>query len=306
MLQLLEKIGILAVVVGLSTPALAAPELSGRYRGSLGALRLSTEASTGWIRGQFESGGECGYLPGQGILEGELEGHVLVGRVFLCQSGPSCEAHFFPVLAIIDRDDGTLSAMVKLDPGCSSPALDEQGILLLQPAEQGEPATSALQLARGKVGKKAAERAQRSYLKAVRAVSSRPANFSRVKALALEAISYDPEHWQAYELLGVAEMELNNPAAAAVALKRSLELNRESADTHYNLACAYARLRQRALALESLKAAVRYGFDAAEHMEADPDLSAVFAGDPEFKVLAEEAARNHQKSEKGRRHQGRL
>ena len=294
--QLLEKIGVLAVLIGISTPASAATGISGRYRGSLGVLRVSTEARTGWITGQFESGGNCGYLPGQGVLEGQTEGNVFVGRVFLCQRGPSCESKFYPVMAVVDPDDGSLSAMLKLDDGCASPALNARGMLVLQPLEEGEdelatgPA-SAVQLARGKVDKKAAERAQRIFLQAVRAIYSKPPNYPQAKTLAQEAVSYNPGHWEAYLLLGVAEMKLGNPDAAIEAYKRSAMVNRTHADTHYNLACAYAHLHERERALESLKQAVGYGFDASDDMGVDPDLNAMFAGDPQFKLLAEQVAK---------------
>lgn len=299
MAQIPVKTSIIAVLTVLSSPAFADPGLTGRWRGELGTLRFETEAQTGAIVGHFEAGGSCGFLPGQGVFEGVLKGNVIAGRVMLCQSGPQCPAKFYPALAVVNRADNSLAAYVKLDEGCTSPVLADNRIVLL-PAEDAElaadrsnGASSAAMLARVKVDKRAAERADRAYANAVRAISQRNPDYQEARLQAQDAVSLNREHWKAYMLLGVAEMKLDNPDAALDAYRRSQLLNGQNADVHYNLACAYAKLKQRERAVSSLRTAVELGFDGAQFMLADEDLSSVFGpNDPEFKQLLGRAEQN--------------
>ena len=53
---------------------------------------------------------------------------------------------------------------------------------------------------------------------------------------------------------------------------------------HYNLACSHALMGQLDPALDALEAAIQRGYDDADHMAADEDLSALHA-DPRFRAL---------------------
>lgn len=285
--------GILAFAAVLSVPAWAAPILEGRFEGPLGVLRLQTEAG-GRVTGQVEAGAACSWLIGQTVLEGHLEGNVFAGRVFVCQTGPSCTSRSYPVLAIVDQDDKTLSARVKLEVGCQSPALKSDGALVLTPVSEAARPTSAAHVARGKLDRRRVEKADRAYQSAVRMATARQPDLREARQLAEEATSIDQSHWKAYLLRGGIEMRLNNPDAAVQSYSRAQALNPRFADTYFKLASAHARLQDRALAMENLKMAVDRGFRSSEDLTSDPDLSTLFALDPEFRALAEKIGRTAQ------------
>lgn len=284
--------GFLAFAAVLSAPAWAAPTLSGRFEGPLGVLRLQTD-ETGRVTGQVDSAVACPWMQGQTILEGQLEGNVFAGRVHLCQTGPSsCAPKFHPLLAVVDRDDNALFAHVTLDAGCDSPALKNRRALVLAPVNEAARPSSASQVARGKVDRRRVEKADRAYQSAVRLLTGRQADFRQARQLAEEATSIDQGHWKAYLLRGVIEMRLGNPVAAIGAYERAQVLNPKFADTYYKLACAHARLEDRAEALENLRKAIDRGFQSTEDLTSDPDLTRLFAADPEFRALAEQAGRS--------------
>src|SRR4051812_2159002 len=105
------------------------PALSGHYRGELGTLQLETEE--GRVNGLYEAGGACEFNVGRRVLEGQLVGNVLVGSVTLCLVGAECKERSLPVAAFYSAADRSLTAQVKLPPGCSSPALREGRLTLV-------------------------------------------------------------------------------------------------------------------------------------------------------------------------------
>lgn len=298
MFQIFEKTGVVLLLALALLPSSAAASngLSGRFRGDLGTLRFDTKAETRQVVGAFETGGTCGFLPGQAVLDGTMEGNTFVGHVLLCQTGTACESRFYPLLGFVNPEDGTFSAIVKLDTNCRSPVLGERKVLTLKRVPESEVAaasgTSAAELARGKVDKKLQARAERAFRLGGEAISSRPPDLLTARARAREAISLDQSHTASYLLLGVAEMRLGHVDSAITAYKRSLALNEGIADAHYNLACAYARQKDRELALRHLRRAAELGFNEAGALTQDRDLTALFEHDAEFKSVAERVARN--------------
>lgn len=66
--------------------------------------------------------------------------------------------------------------------------------------------------------------------------------------------------------------------------KRLAVLCPEDPLVFYNLACSFALTGSADQAIESLEAAVRFGYDEPEHMSKDPDLESLH-GDERFKKL---------------------
>lgn len=301
MAQIPGKTGLVALWTVLATPVFAAVPLEGRFQGPLGTLRFQTVDETGWVKGTSEGGGSCDYLAGQGVVEGRFEGTVFAGHVFLCQSGAECPEKSYPILAFYDAEEGTLSGMVKLDPGCTSPALQNRRVLTLKAAnDPSQPPPSATMLARGKDQKRNVELANEAFKKALRAVSARDPNYKLVREYARTTLSHNQEHWDAYQLWGVAEMKLGNPAAALNAYGLALHGNKQNAITHYNMACAYARMKDRQRALDSLGRAAELGFDEHAAMQRDEDLAPYLASDPDFKAVAERVAQNKKRPRRNR------
>ncbi len=284
----LARTAVLALVALASTPALAEPELSGAWRSELGVLRL--DSTEGRLTGHYEEGGACGFLPERRVLEGNFEGDVLVGTVILCQSGTACGEKVYPILGFYNPAARSLSAHVRLDPGCSSPALRD-GLLSFQAVETAEApkhTSSAAQLARMKTSRRDAEGQARKAFALARRMLER-GDFKGARAQLEMGLSYDDDNWAAYIQLGVAQMHLDNPRGAVEAYQRAIALNGKDPIAYFNLACAFSRLNDRGRAMEFLRLAIRHGFAEASAMSTDKDLTRMFHDDPEFKQLLSRA-----------------
>lgn len=303
MTQALKTIGVLALLLLIGGEAAASPILSGRWRGELGNVRLQTR--DGVVTGHYESGGRCDFLAGQRVLEAHFEGNVLVGKVSLCQQGAACREKVYSVLAFYDPDDGSLSAHVRLDEGCSSPALKHNRVLTLQAPEAGsEDRGSALAVARTnqRIARKSAQLAERHFTEGRRLLESK--DFRGAKAEYEAGLSYHEDNVYAYIQLGVIQMQLDNPPAALDAYRKASALKPTDPLIAYNMACAYARLKDRDRALDHLKVALRKGFgkhpDDAKAMSADKDLSSLLANDPEYKALLDKVWELSARARRGR------
>ncbi len=106
------------------------------------------------------------------------------------------------------------------------------------------------------------------------------------------AISLGPWNPEGYVNLGVVYQKQGMLDSAAVLYLRALKIDPELPDAHYNLACVQAQQRGQAdAALESLRLAIKYGFDQPEHIISDKDLK-LLHGTPAFEGLIAEAFPN--------------
>ncbi len=281
--------GLLTLLSSLSWGA--SPTLSGLYRADeLGLLLFVTQ--DGRASGKYHSGGDCLFQGDQQIVEGQFEGNLIAGTVMLCQSGAACGQKVYPFLGFYDPSEGTLTADIKLDAGCSSPALVGNRLLFRQVSPE-EKAGAAKAGFRKKVSsKKNLELHRRALLEARRLLET--GDYSQAAQQFELGISYHEQNWAAYFLLGVAEFKRGNVLKAIDSYERARELARQSRqefpDIHYNLACAHSRRGDKRAALaERLKKAVSLGFDQPEQMGTDLDLNKLLGDDPEFKRLIDQS-----------------
>jgi hypothetical protein len=274
-------------------PAWGAPTLNGPYSGELGVVLLETEQG-GRVSGHFEHGGQCAFDPERRVLEGQFEGGVLVGTVTLCQAGPACKERTYPLLAFFNPSDKSLSADIKLEADCTSPALKGKRLVLLpsSSAADAEPTQDAMVRKRLKHNGELAKRAFLSGQKALRT-----GDFQQAKSQFEIGLSFDERNFAGYLGLGVAEQNLGHTRRALEAFSRSAELKPDHPDPYFNIACAYARLGDKKEALSNLDRAVKYGFDEPDLMSGDHDLGKVLSDDPEFRALIAKAR------DQGARHQ---
>src|SRR5947208_1453034 len=120
--------GLAAFLASVPALAAAASNLSGLYKGDLGILEFNTEGTH--VAGRLQVPSACDFSGEPLLVEGELEGNVLVGKVMLCQTGAACPQKSYPLVAFYNATDLSLSGDVRLDPGCSSPALKGSRLLL--------------------------------------------------------------------------------------------------------------------------------------------------------------------------------
>jgi non-specific serine/threonine protein kinase len=107
-------------------------------------------------------------------------------------------------------------------------------------------------------------------------------------ARALERqIEIVPEDARARVLLAVTYIEESRIAEATDQVQRAIELRADDANIHYNAACVYGLLGDKAKALATLKKATELGASNWDWIARDTDLICLH-GDPEFERLIEE------------------
>lgn len=284
MVQTLRTTGLILLVAGLSSPAFGGPPraVEGRYEGGLGVLEFQTE-SGGRIVGRYGEGGACNFDLQRPVVDGELEGNVFVGTVTLCQEGPACEERAYPVLAFVSAD-GTLSADVKLEPGCKSNALSGTRLTL-----KALPGGVVLASAKKKPRKKRDE-----CIEALKrgTVLLQKRDYAGASYYFAEGLECNADNWPAYLGIGIAELRRGRVDEAMTAFHRAQKLARaggeEDAGIYFNLACGYSRQGEKARALEALESSVKLGWADPKAMVDDPDL-APLRDDPKFKALVDRA-----------------
>ncbi|HEX8440988.1 tetratricopeptide repeat protein [Archangium sp.] len=301
-----RTIGLAALLAAVPVSAWAGVALSGSYQADvLGRVEVRTERER--LVAYPTEGGACGLERRRPVLEGEFQGHVLVGRLTLCVQGDSGPAEdTLPILAFYSPVDRSLTAWVRLREGRPSPGLGAEGLLLLQPAPEAVPAapqarTGAASVARLRTEKRNPEAAKESLEKAnkllvgMKDVKGSVAEFER-------SITHDDRNWVAFFGLGTAQLMLRQAPEAIEALVRARHLNAREPSIHYHLACAYSQLADKPRAMESLRQAVKFGYASADGSFQDEDLDGLLGSEPEYLGLANQAVVNS-KNPAGRRQQ---
>lgn len=288
----------LALAALLPCSALAAtPVLSGLYAvGEVGLVDFTTQ--DGKVTGRLKLSGACSFSGDTQVVTGAFEGNVLVAQVLLCQEGASCPAErTYPMLGFW-RDD-VVAGQVRLEPACSSPALDGKA-LFIRPASVEEK-----QKVLGGQGS-AAQHAQKQHhgdpvVMASEAIASgkqhlEQQNYGQAREAFKVSVELDPR-WEAYNGLGVSEVKLNRARASLEAFDKALELAAKAKvgtdgvqEIHYNRACALAALGETKNAVAALRTALKVGGAASlvPALAKDPDLEPI-RGDAEFKKLYADA-----------------
>ncbi len=83
----------------------------------------------------------------------------------------------------------------------------------------------------------------------------------------------EPDHLEALAALGHLYTEAGRYRAGLEVDRRLVKLLPHDPIVRYNLACSLALIGEREAAIAELERAVALGYDEAEHMERDPDLT---------------------------------
>lgn len=246
-----------------SVASAAQPPLlvSGQYRvGELGVLNLAV--STGprvTVKGLYVSGTRCAFTDTDQLLEGELEGTSLVGKLTTCMEGPGCQSPgVIPFVGVIN--EGVVTAYLSLPTGCTAPGLDVR-LLRISPTIETLKGAAAAAYER-----KDWPSVQLYFRRATETPEGRD----------------DP---RLLELLGSAYNGGKQYAEGRQVLQRALSLapgrlsNEDKATLLYNLACSEANLGGRdaaapGRAIELLRQALQTGKRGqfSNELAADPDL----------------------------------
>jgi hypothetical protein len=259
--------------------------LSGLYRvGEAGLLDFSTQGAS--VVGHALGGGACAFPAGLPVVTGGFEGSTFVGSVLLCQEGAGCNPQRTVPLVAFSRGD-RLVALVKLDRGCSSPAVTDRR-LLFRPATPEEVREAQGSRALGaatpdQLGIEAVKEG-RGHLEAGR--------FQQAREAFDVALRYDDRNYVALLGLGTSQVKLQEYDAALDNLQRAQDLARSdgagdavTAQVQYDLACVHARQHRKSEALRALaQAAALTGPELLDDLEHDPDLEPI-RGEAEFRRL---------------------
>jgi tetratricopeptide (TPR) repeat protein len=181
-----------------------------------------------------------------------------VGTVRLCTSGAACPSGEFSYFAIYNASDGTLVADLLLPPGCTSPGLDGQRLVLGPRAKLRTDLSRHLALG-------------------YQALEERRGKAARVEFEKALAAKEDLAH--VYLGLGQAAVLLGENDAAIAAYKKALQYAQGDV-VLYNLACAQARKGDLEESFQALEDAMKHGFTQVDEMARDPDLHVLQAQDP--------------------------
>ena len=88
---------------------------------------------------------------------------------------------------------------------------------------------------------------------------------AEAKMLYLQLLQAQPQHFDALHLLGLVELQNDQPAAACDLISRALMLKPNDAEAHYNLGVARTANQQAELAIKSYRQAIRFD---AQHVKA--------------------------------------
>jgi tetratricopeptide (TPR) repeat protein len=294
---------LIAAAPGAATTAQPVPQ--GSYQAdALGRVELSAEHER--LVAHAADGGPCRFKPQSRVLEGQLQGGVLVGQLTLCLEGASCPpVGTLPILALYNPEDRSLTAYVRPQEGCQAPGLGKGGVLVLQPAQaaqapvRGGPSAVArlrTEKRNPEAAKEALERGNR--LLGAKEWSGSAAEFER-------SITHDDRNWVAFFGLGTAWLMRGQAYEAIDALNRARSINPRESSIHYNLACAHSRLGDKKQALAHLGVAVKLGFAIPDGSQ-DSELDRLLASDPashsRYIALLQQAVANN-KASAGRRQQ---
>jgi len=302
-------ITVLAVAFML-TPMLAdaGPVLSGNFRAdSYGTLALSTEGER--VTGAVVDGGTCKFDAGRQVLEGDFEGGVLVGKLWVCLTGTMCpQEQHYPILAFYNEADRTLVAHVRLRAGCQSAALKDGRLVLLPVAKESEAAPAAGTGASSSASSLASKRTPRDAEAAKKANEEGKQQFVENKfrqaAQSFEiSLSHDSgdKNWMAYMGRGSSRLKLGLVEDAIEDLERSRQANNRLSPPGfreprilYMLGCAYAQKGEKRRAMEYLRQAVRAGYPLHESADNDQELKQHLGSEPEFVELVKKSKEKKQ------------
>lgn len=257
--------------------------VSGVYAGQLGRVAFETDAR-GRVTARYADGGPCEFDARRPVVDGEWEGDVLVGVVTLCQTGPACGERAYPILAF-RLPDGSLTAQVKLEPGCRSPALDGPR-LLLRPAL--DPSVDLVS------DKKRPKKTNAACVEIVNKAASllHKRDYAGASYYFSEGLACNEKNWAAHLGLAIAELRRGNVEASFASFHRAREISiaqdQEDSGIYFNMACAYSHVGQQQKALEALGRALDLGWADPKAMVDDPDLQPLRER-PEFKALVDRA-----------------
>lgn len=111
------------------------PLIDGEYQvGTFGTLRLtSTQSKDRYaVKGAYVKGERCGFAQSELLLEGTLEGSVLIAGFTTCIEGAGCQSPAkLALMAVIG--DGSLTGYITLPKGCQAPGLEQRVTMQLVP-----------------------------------------------------------------------------------------------------------------------------------------------------------------------------
>lgn len=273
----------------------AAPALApGLYRlGGVGIIDVSV--SDGQVVGRLKATEECHEIAlDSTVLTGAFEGNLFVGAVTVCQAGASCVPQkSYPFLGF--SVDEQLVGSIKLDPGCTSVAIDAGSLQITSATAEdrqkllGDKGGSAANVAKKDPDARTVESAISESTALVK-----DGKYTEALAILRAAQASDPDNVSVLYLTGVAHASLRQPRAAVEPFRRAASLARARklaprlvGEIHFNLACALAQEKRSKEAIEALSTGFEYAGESGftlDDLLKNPDLAPI-RRDREFQAL---------------------
>jgi tetratricopeptide (TPR) repeat protein len=276
-----RTIGLLICFVAVAPAARGTEAIpQGKYQTDIwGKIDLGVE--DGRLVGHATAGNPCGFAQHFTVLEGALQGRVLVGQYSVClQGGKECpRVQVLPVLGFYNPEEGSMTAFVRTQKGCLSPVLGQEGLVVLRSPEAMAASAEAARTspAGGRPSKRNPEGAKGALERGDRLLRERKWGDSVVEFE--RSIALGEQSWVVYFGLGTAQLMRHQIGEAIANLRRAQDINKREPSIAYHLACAHSRLGDKKQALFFLEQAVRLGYALNEGTQ-DLGLEGLLASDP--------------------------
>lgn len=114
-------------------------------------------------------------------------------------------------------------------------------------------------------------------------------DYEKAESLINEALAISDSDGRLWQILGMSRMRLGKHQSAVAAFERQLSLgtfeNKDQANAHYNIACAWALGEEKEQAFAALQRAMDLGFRSLPDLRADEDLESLHS-DPRWIEIA--------------------
>jgi len=266
----------LAASSAFAAPLLARAEsvFEGQWEGPFGRMKVEKSGDT-FVGRLSEPGKACGWARGTEILRGHLDDEFFTGELRLCYA-PACHADewVFAMATSLKGPERITGAVGTTPHGCVNQNLrGAHGFTLSRPkpadtspAPLPPPSTPTAKISMKPEAKKLFDEG---------VVYFGNSQFERALKKLKQAEDIDPRNPAILENIGTIYKMRNDLAQARSYYQQAIHADKTDGQIHYNLACVLALEGKTSQAMETLRTAIRYGFDDFKSLETDSDLASL-------------------------------
>jgi tetratricopeptide (TPR) repeat protein len=290
-------------VVAASLACVAAAGPAGFWDGLAGKVEIEMKGDA--VTGKLAQPGGCPLPAGTEVIKGSVLEDSVMSQVRLCVVEPKCgeQKGWADALLLFGKKGQLLSGVAAAEQACAAEAGEVRLVRGQAPAPASAPAAApapaeperpiGVPQPEGTYDPRMARTAQQPSKKAkdiLRDAANylQEGKFEKAQKRFLEVVKMAPEIPEAYNGVGVTHYARQDYEKAIEWYKKAIEVEGDFGDAFYNLACSYALVGKKSMALRYLKLAAMKDFTSVDQLEQDTDL-VTLRDEPDFKALVEQA-----------------